>query len=711
MRNRFTVLVTVLAMLGSLVAISQSWADSHETLRPVTHEDVWLMKRLGTPVPSPDGKWAVVSVAEPSYEEDGDQSDLWVVATDGKSEPRRLTATKSPESGTAWSPDSSRIAFSAKRGDKEDPAQIFVLDMTGPGEAVQITDWATGAKNPKWSPDGSMIAFEARVYPGATDNEANAAEKKRRKDLDYNASAYEIFPIRQWDRWRDDLQTHLLVQEARGGAEARNLLAGSELVSGPGFAGVPALSGDGLQAEWAPDGNSLVFSATVNLHQSAFSKTHYHLYQVPLDGGEPTPLTGGSDYSCHSAKFSPDGTSLVCKYSPVTEFVYELTELARLRWPDGGDPQVLTGEFDRPVGDFDFISGGRSMALSVAEHGRVRLYSMSMKGGKATPLNPKSRGVYAGLKTAGKELVARWESSARPAEIVVINRRNGQHRALTSFNAERAAQLDRPAFREFWFESSKGRNIHSWLALPPNFDESRKYPLVLMIHGGPHSSSRDADHVRWSPHLLAAPGYVVLLTDYTGSVGYGEKFAQNIQGDPLKTPGEELVEAVDAALERFEFIDGTRVAATGASYGGHLVNWLQATTTRFDALVGHAGLVSLEGQWSTSDVIYHRERNNGGEPWGDSTIWREQSPSTYADQWATPMMLTIGEKDYRVPVNQTIAAWSYMMRNQVPGKLLVFHDANHWVMKGPEARHYWSEVHDWLGRYLDEPKPAVAANE
>ena len=223
---------------------------------------------------------------------------------------------------------------------------------------------------------------------------------------------------------------------------------------------------------------------------------------------------------------------------------------------------------------------------------------------------------------------------------------------------------------------------------------------MLFIHGGPHSSSKDAGHLRWSAQLLAAPGYAVLMTDYTGSVGYGEQFARNIQGDPMRTPGEELLEAADVALERYGFLDAERQAAAGASYGGHLANWLQATTTRFRCLIGHAGLVSLEGQWASSDGIYHRELNNGGPPWGDSDVWRDQSPSTYAGQFRTPMLLTIGEKDYRVPLNQTLAAWAYLQRRQVPSRLVVFHRANHWIMNGPDARYFWREAHDWLAKYL-----------
>ncbi|MFP4334153.1 MAG: S9 family peptidase [Wenzhouxiangella sp.] len=672
-------------------------------LRPVTHEDVWLMKRLGSPVVSPDGQQAVISVTEPSYEDDGTVSDLWLITIDGSSPPRRLTATPGGESGVQWRPDGARIAFSASRGGDEEPAQIFVMDMTGPGEAVQITDLSTGASNPRWSPDGERIAFESRVWPDAADDEANAERDQQAKEDGINVSSYEIFPIRQWNRWRDEKHTRLFVQDAEPGAEPVDLLFDTELVSTPGYAGSPSLGGDSLQAVWTPDGQALVFTATQNLHEAAHSVVRYHLYRVPVDGGEPVAVTEGEDFSCTSARFSPDGRVLYCSYGPITEFVYNHSEIARAGW-DGealaGELEVLTGEFDRSVGGFDISADGRTIYLGAADQGHVRLFAMPADGGEVSPLDADSAGVFGGVKAADGALVASWESSTTPVELVRVNPASGERTALTEFNAERAEGLDRPAFRSFWFTSSQGRRIHSWLALPPDFDESKQYPLVLFIHGGPFASSMDSDHVRWSPHLLASPGYVVLLTDYTGSVGYGAEFSRNIEGDPLATPGEELIEAADVAIERFAFIDPDRQAATGASYGGHLVNWLLATTDRFDALVGHAGLIDLEGQWATSDAIYHRERMNGGPPWGDSPVWEEQSPASYAENFATPTMLTIGEKDYRVPPNQTIAAWTYLQRMQVPSKLLVFHDADHWIMNGKEARHFWEEVHAWLAEYL-----------
>ncbi len=694
MRKSIAVLIGV---FSSLVAAAQQ-----NTLNAVTHEDVWLMKRLGTPVVSPDGRYAVVDVTEPAYEEDAGTSDLWLIDVRGEAEPRRLTATPEAEGDVDWSPDGSRIAFSTKRGSDEEN-QIYVLDMRGPGEAVRITDLATGAGTPRWSPDGTRIAFESSVYPGAGSEEENAAEKKVRDERKTNVSVYEMFPIRQWDRWRDDLQTHLFVQDAKPGAPAVDLLAGSELITARGFGGVESRSGDSLAPVWTPDGDALVINATTNLDDAAHAHVRYHLYEVPASGGDVVQLTESTEWNCQDPVFSDDGSALYCLIEATNDQVYNLTNIARFDWSDSGigsEPDIITATFDRSVSGMNLSANGSTVYVTAHDAGRSRVYSVPARGGTAKLLNEDGRGVYSGVQVAGRQLVAKWESSAVPAEVVRINASSGKHTALSSFNSEHAARLDRPEFIEFWFENSNGHRVHSWLALPAGFDETGKYPLVLMIHGGPFSSSLDADHVRWSPHLLAAPGYVVLMTDYTGSVGYGAEFSRAIQGYPLETPGDDLMQAADEAIKRFPFIDADRQAAAGASYGGHLVNWLQATTTRFETLIGHAGLVDLEGQYSSSDTIFHREIMNGGPAWENNPAWTEQSPASFAGDFATPILLTIGEKDFRVPVNQTIAAWSYVQRMQVPGRLLVFHDANHWIMKGEEARYYWQEVHDWLAEYL-----------
>jgi dipeptidyl aminopeptidase/acylaminoacyl peptidase len=228
--------------------------------------------------------------------------------------------------------------------------------------------------------------------------------------------------------------------------------------------------------------------------------------------------------------------------------------------------------------------------------------------------------------------------------------------------------------------------------------------LFVVIHGGPHGMWRDQFFVRWNYHLLAAPGYVLLLTNYSGSTGFGEEFSRSIQGDPLKGPADEINEAADAAIKQFAFIDGSRQCAGGASYGGHLSNWLQASTTRYKCLVSHAGLVNLEAQWGTSDTIYSREVNLGGPPWEQAAVWREQNPIRFAAKFRTPVLVTVGENDFRVPLNNTLEYWSALQRMQVPSRLVIFPDANHWIQKGEDSRLFYSEISAWLARWL---KPAA----
>jgi dipeptidyl aminopeptidase/acylaminoacyl peptidase len=297
-------------------------------------------------------------------------------------------------------------------------------------------------------------------------------------------------------------------------------------------------------------------------------------------------------------------------------------------------------------------------------------------------------------------VAAIWSSAVRPHELGRVDLRDGRWRAITTFNAARAEGIDWLPAEEFWFTSSRGKRIHSLLVKPPGFDPQRKYPLFVVIHGGPHSMWKDDFIVRWNYHLLAQPGYVVLLTNYSGSTGFGEAFARSIQGDPLEGPANEINEAADEAIKRYPFIDGSRQAAGGASYGGHLANWLAVSTERYRALVSHAGLYDLRSQWTTSDVAYSRERNIGGPAWESIPLWREQSPFYRSAQLKTPILLTYGEKDFRVPLNNGLEFWTVLQRQDVPSRLVVFPDENHWVLKGENSRYFYQEVHGWLAKYL-----------
>ena len=687
------------ARAAATVAVTLAATVAQSAPRPITHEDVWTLRRLGAPVIERQGTFAILPVTEPSYAKDDTKTDLWWVPLDGSKAVRRLTSTVAAESSPAISPDGRLLAFTSKR-DGDDQSQVYLLPLDGPGEARRLTEIPTGASGPVWSPDGRALAFTSSLYPNvdATD-EAQKAEAERRKKDEVKVSAYDAFPVRSWDHWRDDRKTHPFVLALTAGGEPdgapRALLVGTDIAAGDGY------RGNGSPT-WTPDGRALIYGIVTNGNEGAHATTPQHLYHVPAAGGEPRRITpDGASWS--SPMFSVDGKMLYARRTLESEWVYNLPHLVKAVWNDRQMPSfgVVAADLDRPIHAVAPIAGTNRVAAVVTDAARHRIVVLG--GDEAAPVDKDSRGTHAGFVAARTAPigVSVYEDSGGAAELVATDLASGRTTTLTAFNHGRLDGVHLQPFDEFWFESTQGRKIHCWVAMPPGMQPGERYPLLMWMHGGPHSSSMDKGHVRWDMRLLAAPGYLVVAPDYSGSVGYGEAFARAIQGDPLATPCQEVVEAADAALVRYPAADPQRQAALGASYGGHMANWMQAKHGgRFRCLVGHAGLASLEGQWGTSDAIHHRERNLGGPPWAGNATWQSQSPHTYAGEFATPMLLTVGEKDYRVPLNQTLHMWSMLQRQQVPSRLLVYHSANHWIMRGPDARHFWGEVHGWLDRWL-----------
>lgn len=676
---------------------------------PITHESMWMLKRVGAPNPSPDGKWVVFSLVEPAYDEKDQVSDLWIVPADASAKPRRLTFSKGGESGVAWSPDSQRLAFSAKR-EGDDASQIYVLDIADGGEAVRVTSLSTGARSPQWRPDGKALLFTSTVFPGAADDEANKKVAAERKALKYRARVYEKFPIRNWDRWVDDMQGHLFFQSLESGSKAKDLFAGTKLITGRGFAGRVQDSGEEFDAVWTPDGESIIFVATTNRDRAAYATTNTALFKIPANGGEPVQLTTGDDSFTRPA-FRPDGKALYAGFNiEANGKVYNLDRLARFSWPNLGQPAIITANWDRSVGGFAFSPDSKSIYMTAEEAGNEKLFMMPADGGDVTLAMDMTRGVYTGLKIPTKAtatiIIANWESAMNPPEVFRLDLKSKMQIPLTNFNAEAVSKIDWQPLRHFWFTSKAGKRIHNMIALPPNFDENKQYPLFVVMHGGPANMWRDNWGLRWNYYMLARPGYVVLLTNYSGSTGFGEAFAQSIQGDPLKGPGNEINEAADEAIRLYKFVDGTRQAAAGASYGGHLANWMQASTTRYKCLIAHAGMINLESQWGTSDTIYSREVTNGGPVWEQGPIWREQNPIRYAKNFRTPILISVGENDFRVPMNQTLENWSVLQRLQIPSRLIVWPEENHWILKGEDSRYWYTELYAWLKKYLGESTPA-----
>ncbi len=698
--------LSLIAMLisASLGTPVQAAESGQPAKHPITHEDVWLMKRVGAPLPSPDGKWAVFSVTDPAYDSKEQWSDLWIKSLSDNSAPRRLTFSKGGEASLNWSPDSKHLLFVAKR-DGDEAAQIYRLDLASGGEAQRLTSLTLGARAPRYSPDGKQILFVSDIYPENRSEDDVSKTAQQRKARKYTARAYETFPPRYFDKWLDDKKVRLFVMDAEVGAKPRDLLSGTRLAELPGFGGAQGDEGQALEALWAPDGKTVVFCASTNRDEQARASTYTQIYSTASSGGEPQQLTRDR-HSYHSLKFTADGKALFALTQAEQEGkVYDVTRLISFAWPfSSPTPKVLTATLDRSISRYVLPAGSNRVVFSYEHAGLEQLHSMRLTGGdlRAEPSFPT--GSISSLAAGAKAMVGVWESAINPPEIYRFG--EGAPQRLTALNTERAARIDWQAPEHFWFKAKDGRMIHNMLVKPANFDPAKKYPLFTVIHGGAANMWRDQFVLRWNYHLLAQPGYVVLLTDYKGSTGYGEEFARAIQGDPLKGPADEINEAVDEAIKQYSFVDGNRLAAGGASYGGHLANWLQATTTRYKAIVSHAGEMDLIMQWGTSDSIYGREVNSGGPAWGDQPVWREQSPLMQAGNHAkgsgfsTPILISVGELDYRVPANNALMNYALQHRLNVPAKLLVFPDENHWILKGDNSRYFYSEVQGWLAKYL-----------
>ena len=715
-RLPFLLLAGVLAHgLAHELAFAPAMASTTPTAdtsgkRVITHQDLWLMPRVSAPVASPDGKLAVFSVAQPAYDSKDASSDLWLVATDGSGAPRQLTFSKAGESGMAWSPDSQRLAFVARRG--EDKAeQVYVLDLAG-GEARRVTDIVTGARNPRFSPDGRQLLFISNVPAQSHDEDSRRRLVTEQDERKHSALVYTGVPIRNWDRWRDPSQVRVFVQDLATGptndiAPARDLLAGSRLVQLPGFGGGGGMGREELQAIWAPDGGSIVFAASRNRDRSAWSFTHTDLWRVPASGGEPQRLTGPEsddpDDGYSTLVFSGDGSRLFAMVHPRTEQVYNAPQIEVFEWPAMTAVDRIQAADAGAIGAFVVSTRGDRIWFSIGIDGQEHIWQATPGRGQPSEYARPEAGGYLGLTGIAQGnrplLLGLYDSATTPPEVTRFDAGRNNFQRLSSFSSDKVAPLDLATIEHFEIEHD-GRRIHSMLVRPPGFDPAEKYPLLVLMHGGPHMQWRDQWVLRWNYHLLAAPGNVVLLTNYRGSTNQGEAFAQAIIGDPLRGPADDINAAADAAIARYDFIDGSRQCAGGASYGGHLANWLQGSTDRYHCLISHAGLVNLESQWGTSDVAWSREANMGGPVWEQGEVWRTQNPIRLAANFKTPTLVTFGEKDFRVPINNGLEYWAALQRQQVESRLVVFPDENHWILKGENSRYFYQEVSDWLSRWL-----------
>jgi len=363
--------------------------------------------------------------------------------------------------------------------------------------------------------------------------------------------------------------------------------------------------------------------------------------------------------------------------------------------------KVLTEEWDRSAAAWEFAPDG-ALALEAEDRGRIHLYALAPAGG--TPRLIREGGAATGLCVTGDgTLVFGLQTLSAPAEVAACRIDGSEFRFLTAFNRDLLSEIAFGEVREVEFEGADGRRVQMFVTLPPGFDPKKKWPLIHVIHGGPHGISGDLFHYRWNPQLFAAPGYVVATVNFHGSTSFGQDFAACIQGGHGDKPFTDIMRATDALLET-GFIDQRRMAATGGSYGGYLVCWIAGHTDRFCCLVNHAGVFDLLAEYA-SDVTEGRHQAYGGEPWDRLEAIDRWNPARFARGFTSPMLVIHGERDYRVPHTQALAVYNVYKAKGLDARLVFFPDENHWVLKPRNSLLWNREVHAWLERYLNHQNP------
>jgi dipeptidyl aminopeptidase/acylaminoacyl peptidase len=650
---------------------------------PFTVETLWAIRRVGAPAASSDGSVIVAPVTSYDMETNESKTRLYRLFADG-GDPRPLTSAEGSAGDPAVSPDRTRVAFVRK--DDKGKGQLAVMPLDG-GEAEILTDMPLGVIDPKWFPDGKRIAFLGYVLADAPTPEGTKKLQEEREKDPVKAHITEDRIFRFWDGWLTDGKVlHVFVYELAS-AKLTDLTPELRQWFDP-------MDPKGSY-DISPDGREIAFS--VDRSDPPHDPTNWDVFTVPADGGEIRNITRENPADDMRPRYSPDGRWILYGMQRMLDFYADRQRLVAYDRRTG-EHRVLTEQWDFSASGWEFAPDGRTVLLTAEDEGRISVYRTAIE--VADPERIVRGGSYGGLiPLTDGSFLAGFNDMSHPPQVVRISAGEKKTTRIENFNDELLAKVALGEVREFRYEGSEGRTIQSYLVLPPGFDPKKKYPLVEMLHGGPHGISGDNFHFRWNPHLMAAPGYVVLAPNFHGSTGWGQDFAASIHGGWGDKPYRDAMAGVDAILAE-GFVDEKRMAAVGGSYGGYLVSWIAGQTDRFACIVNHAGVSDTLSQFA-SDVTYGRERSLGGNPWDGLEAIDRMNPIRFAKGFKTPMLVVHGERDFRVPVTQGLAIYNVYKAKRVPARLVYFPDENHWVLKPRNAQLWYREFHGWLARWFE----------
>jgi dipeptidyl aminopeptidase/acylaminoacyl peptidase len=652
--------------------------------RPLDVQTLLKIARIGDPVLSPDGRQVAFTVQTVDLEKNTKPTQIYVVPVEGGT-PRQLTFEGATNERPRWSPDSHQIYFVSDRGGS---SQIWVMNADGT-QPKQITHLATEASGLLVSPDGKKLVFLSKVYPDCSaDDACNKIHLDDDKQSKIQAHIYTSLLYRHWTEWETKRRQHILVANIDG-TEVKDLT--------PGMHDVPPFSLGGPD-DYAISPDSTELAYVINLDPVPATSTNSDIYTIPLAGGDAKQLTT-NPAADNTPRYSPDGKYLA--FRSQVRAGYE-SDRWRLMVMDRTTGQInnLTEGLDRWVGSFTWSPDSTRIFFTVEDRGRTGLQMVAVTGGG-------SRNIIAGpssldnvqFTSDGGTMIYTEESGSRPAEIFRATSAGGTGVALTHLNDALLAGVQLTPLEEMWVDSPDKARIHAFVAKPPGFDESKKWPVLFLIHGGPQGAWGEEWSYRWNAQVFAGAGYLVIMPNPRGSTGYGQKFIDDINGDWGGKPFEDIMAVVDY-VSTLKYADSNRMAAAGASYGGYMIDWMLGHTARFKAMVSHDGVFDLASMAASTEELWFPIWEFHGMPWDNPDLYQKWSPSNFVKDFKTPTLVIHGEKDFRVPLAQGLQLFTALQMQHVPSKLIVFPDEGHWVLKPQNSELWYTQVLDWIGVWL-----------
>jgi len=649
-----------------------------QTKRAINVDDLWAMKRIGSYDVSPDGKTIAYTLTSYTFEANKGNTDIYLIDTDGKNL-RALKYSEKNENEPKFSPDGKIIAFT--RG-----GQIWQCSLDGSNEK-QLTNIYTETSGFEWSADGKKILFVSSVYPECITQDCNEQKDKTKEESKVKAEIFTELMYRHWNDWRGHKRSHLFLLDVATGDFV-------DLTEGKKEDVPPMALGSSNDYNFSPDGNEVAYA--LNPEFTKATSTNIEIYLASLTSPKTPKLISTSKGVDCQPVYSPDGNWIAWASMKRAGFEADKKDLILLNRKTN-EANNLTGKLFASVDEFVWTPDSKTIYFLGANEIYNSIYKLDVKSGKVDLFHKEGYNTSIRLSKDGSTLFLLKQRSDLPNEIFSLSTDDkGTIKRITFSNEEILSQLEMNSVETFWCEGANGDKVQSIIVKPPFFDPNKKYPMMFLIHGGPQGAWEDNFHYRWNLQMFAGAGYVVVAPNPRGSTGYGQKFTDEISGDWGGNVYTDLMNAYDYAINNFSYIDAKNTFASGASYGGYMVNWIEGHNDKFNALFCHNGTFNLESMWGTTEELWFPEWDVNGTPWENREAYVKWSPHQYAKNFKTPMLIVHSAFDFRLSEEQAFQLFTTLQRLGVESKFLYFPDETHFVSKPQNAKLWWNTVFDWF---------------